>query len=733
MIKEKDVVLRKKQIFSLLLDSRLKEALELLRIQIDLSNNWHLKARFDELTIAYTYMLQYFRQGVPDTQRVALYKRLIKKTIILNDDTIQTILLNISNTLYYQTKRIFNNNTSNFDQFVPILENFSEMFPNNRASSESNLIESDYLKQLLSKHEKSIHSFFNTIWTSDTWNIDIKKSFLHIANSSKISPTDIALIISAVTLSLFERFDSQKYILLCDLSNHKEPLVSQRALTGLVLVTILHDHVLPYFSDSKRRLELLFESPNIETRLSEIQLLLLLCRETTKIDKKMREEIIPSMLKNPKLDLGIAEMTDPEDINPDWEEWIDKSNVKDKVMEISELQMEGADVYMSTFSNLKNYPFFKELPNWFRIFDFRQPNIQETFSQLELNRSVFGKALLVSSFFCNSDKYSFCFTFSQIPTAQRDMIIGQITEQNLDMSHDPQMSEIIPKDKLYGIIAKQYIQDLYRFFKLFSRRHEFYDPFKENLNYLNTKALNTISKRPETLKETAEFFLNKGYYDEAANSFMEIASTIKPDKTDYQLFQKAGYALQKTDQIELALEQYMIADILNPDNIWTIRHRAQCHRILKEPDKALELYLQAEIIQPDRLSLLLQIGECLVSLERYEEALTRFFKVEYLRPGSIKAWRAIAWCALLCDKTEQAQKYYDKLINEPQPSPQDYLNAGHAKWILKKASNAAILYKKCVDTEGFDKFQEYFNNDLPTLLKKGIITTDIPLMLDLLR
>lgn len=54
MIKEREVVSRGKQVISLLLDMRLKEALELLRIQIDLINDWNLKTRFDELTIAYT-------------------------------------------------------------------------------------------------------------------------------------------------------------------------------------------------------------------------------------------------------------------------------------------------------------------------------------------------------------------------------------------------------------------------------------------------------------------------------------------------------------------------------------------------------------------------------------------------------------------------------------------------------------------------------------------------------
>ena len=48
---------------------------------------------------------------------------------------------------------------------------------------------------------------------------------------------------------------------------------------------------------------------------------------------------------------------DAEDHNPEWEEWIDRSGITDKLRELGELQMSGADVYMSTFSQLNNSRF----------------------------------------------------------------------------------------------------------------------------------------------------------------------------------------------------------------------------------------------------------------------------------------------------------------------------------------------------------------------------------------
>lgn len=41
------------------------------------------------------------------------------------------------------------------------------------------------------------------------------------------------------------------------------------------------------------------------------------------------------------------------DMNPDWEDAFEKSGLGDKLREMNELQLEGADVYMSTFAALK--------------------------------------------------------------------------------------------------------------------------------------------------------------------------------------------------------------------------------------------------------------------------------------------------------------------------------------------------------------------------------------------
>lgn len=94
----------------------------------------------------------------------------------------------------------------------------------------------------------------------------------------------------------------------------------------------------------------------------------------------MREEIIPQMIRKSGMlnqDMKIIDLEDLEDKNPEWTK--DLKQIENSIRELGELQMEGADTYMSTFAQLKNYPFFRQAAHWFYPFDKQAPEIAELF------------------------------------------------------------------------------------------------------------------------------------------------------------------------------------------------------------------------------------------------------------------------------------------------------------------------------------------------------------------
>ena len=113
-------------------------------------------------------------------------------------------------------------------------------------------------------------------------------------------------------------------------------------------------------------------------------------RETEKITRKIQQEILPEMIRiksklEEKLDLeNLFSSINPEDKNPEWESFFKESpDVYNKLEEFTNLQMEGADVFLGAFAMLKHFDFFNEVNNWFLPFYKENENIAESFQGVQ--------------------------------------------------------------------------------------------------------------------------------------------------------------------------------------------------------------------------------------------------------------------------------------------------------------------------------------------------------------
>ena len=160
-------------------------------------------------------------------------------------------------------------------------------------------------------------------------------------------------------------------------------------------------------------------------------------KETEKIQRKLQDEILPEMMKlspNLRNKLSIeALLTDAlnEDKNPEWQDiFKDSPGLMDKMEELSEMQMKGADVFMTSFANLKNFPFFSELTNWFVPFYPNHPQLLRSSSleDQQDNQKLFD-LILKTPVLCNSDKYSFCFSMQTIPPEYKKMMFDSLSAE----------------------------------------------------------------------------------------------------------------------------------------------------------------------------------------------------------------------------------------------------------------------------------------------------------------
>ena len=712
---------------------RLKQAIDTLGTDIDSLQDWDIRTRYTEMQTAYRYMLEYMRMGMQDPDRERLYDELMGRCYIINDLVAASRASEHSTKVYSQKCRRYNTLESIYPTFIAFKENIANLQVTRMLPADECRKVKEQLRQ---EHERLLQQIWEAVWCGRGWTKSYAEKIQELLNDNEIELNDRATIVSAITMGALKCFEPLKATTLCTIATSRETLIATRALTGLAIVLLKHDNRIRYYKDITAALQILQENTTCLKQLQTIQIQLLRCRETQKIDRKMREEIIPAMMKNPKLNNEkfsidiLSEIEQDEDKNPEWAKWIDRDSIKDKIEEMAKWQVEGADVYMSTFSQLKNFPFFSEITNWFRPFDTQTPVIAELLPDNTQGQKTLIGAICASPFFCNSDKYSFCFTFKQVPPQQREMLLGQIPDESEIRSGEENDNPAVAKERQTETESNQYIQDLYRFFKLSNYRHEFSDPFSTSLNMLESESLSKLIDNDKAILQIFMYLLEKEYYSEArkAGELYE-----KSGKGDAAFYQEMGFCMQKERNYNAAIDYYTKADIISPDSLWTLRHTAQCYRMQGELEKALDYYRMAEELAPDNISLLLQTGESFAATKRYEEAFARFYKAEFLKPGSQRTLRAIAWCSFATGKDEQARGYYKRILETTSPQAEDYINAAHVEWVSNNRNGAIELYNKAKECgKSTDEIAEQIMHDKETLTARGIDEKELLLLRDML-
>ena len=336
--------------------------------------------------------------------------------------------------------------------------------------------------------------------------------------------------------------------------------------------------------------------------------------------------------------------------------------------------------------------------------------------------------------FCDSDKYSLCMMFNQIPASQKEMMMSQIGTQI--GGHEETLKDAAKESLDTVHIYRSCLQDLYRFYKLFPSHNQFNDPFRHDLLFTRHDVLGTMLKDSRYLADMASFLIRRECHQDAIEYLEEV---LRHETADAETLQKVAFCYQHTGNPSKAIYYYQQADLLNPDNEWILKQMYLCHAALGRHELELGCLEKLVKINPGDARLISETGLCLMQLGRYEEAANRFYELEYKGERVLPSWRAIAWCNFKMGKLEQADKYYRKILQHDKATWEDYLNAGHTAWCRKQTPEAVALYLQYIEryrqkknAEGASPLKP-FDDDREELLQHGIPSLDIDLMHDLLQ
>jgi len=580
-------------------------------------------------------------------------------------------------------------------------------------------------------------SIFKLIWLSQKLIDSYIKLIRHFNQDKDVEWHEKCLVVSVLTLSLLNFFDPQKLELLSEFILKREEQVYHRALTGLVLALIRYDDRIAYYPSVIKLIEDLGKEEDIRKDVEAIILQLLMAGETERITKEFEEEVLPDMQKmmpkiGDKLQLDeVVEEDDQEEQNPVWKEMIDEvPGLFEKIEKFSKMQMEGADVFMSTFAMLKRFDFFNTMSHWFVPFYHNHPALHPAGQEDEDIRQRLMGGLEKAFYICNSDKYSFALNFQAIPLQQRSMIVTHFEAELEQMKEMASEEEIVDPAMISNAIFTQYIQDLYRFFKLYPNKTEFDDIFQWELRFNRLKFYRKFSDEKTFTEQLAAFYFSKDHWEEAIAmySFMETLGL-----SSNQLYQKLGYAWQKMGHWQEAREAYRKAELFDTDRLWILKKLAWCSIKLNDFTNALEYINEALKLQPENLNLHSQAGQCHLNLKAYEEAIKNYTQVRYFSPGNLKALRPIGYSHFILGNMEQAAEAYQEILESTEvPGPYDLMNAGHVTLCQGEREKALNFYKAALDQEGMNNemFIEAFREDAPYLQQHGITEEEIPLLIE---
>ena len=469
------------------LDSKeLKNAFDSLQALIAGSREYSFQDKLNELQDTYKYMLRYRIEGAKDPMQEQIYNNLQASTYELADSVKQKAVAVESPLSYYSRRRSLNIQPS--------------------------LTYKQLHDQLLLEHEAGKHKesdafnilIFNKIWVSSFLKREEAEDIRGMLHDNALPFTTGSQIVSALMLGLQEAFDREKILLLFDAASHPNEEVKVRALISILITLYTYRKRTQLYPQIADRLAALAETPGFIKTIRTIILRFILARETEKITRKLQDEIIPEMLKlSPKLSkkINLNELT-PEDLtgnemNPEWESFFSDSTLGKKMVEFGELQQEGADVMHSTFVHLKNFPFFHELSNWLLPFTIEHSYFDDQFTPDNEAEKQMLDSMTFAAFMCNSDKYSLYFSMMQLPKEARKMMMNQFDSQATEMIQQNK-EELISKRGKQDTIIGQYIQDLYRFFKLYPGHLDFTDIFTMPLDFHNLAIHTEVGNHGDT-------------------------------------------------------------------------------------------------------------------------------------------------------------------------------------------------------------------------------------------
>jgi len=687
-----------------------------------------------ELQGDFHLMTDYWQRGFNDPERENVYIQLLRRLYVLATNIMTHDRLANSrflNSVYSRPRQIrkdwtMSNVRRQLEEFVSDVA-MLELEPESARTERR--------KKIYQDHQLLMHDLFDYILTSRLWKESLAQAFIDILLSPTIDSTDQQLIVSAITLSALNAFGFNKFAVLMNVYRQtNDPQLRQRALIGWVFC--IDSSKATLYPEMAKMVRQTCEDPTCRNELTELQMQLFYCMEAENDRQKIHDEIMPEIIKGSNIKItrhGLEEVEEDtleEILHPDTAER-NMERMEQSMKQMVEMQKQGADIYFGGFAQMKRLPFYNDLSNWFVPFYPQHPAISDTWENSKGKK--FLQTITRIGAFCDSDKYSFVLAFEHV--------LKQFSPKMLKMIEDGEASPLplggeidTEEQRTPAFIRRIYLQNLYRFYRLYPMRSDFASPFDDMGRYLffaNTLFADTLLQ--ERMTEVAAFLMKRHKHEETMAVLMNCHDTTKD--FDYHMLMGSLLMRLPINTDTLATEHFRHALDLRPDSEKALAGYARALFRYHGYEAALNAYDQLLDKKPDNTGYMLNAAICMANMERYEEALKPLYKLDYEQPDNHRVKRVLAWVLTMSKRYEQAGKLYQQLLMADKPEPVDMLNYGYCLWFADDIVEAIVHFKQFLlskDDDSLNLEKEFMINEHKLIAAHNISDTEIQLMLDAL-
>lgn len=710
-----------------LMDRRLSNAIEVLEQLFVQRPSLMGHSEFEAIKTDYQLMVDYMGRGFSDSHRESLYSTLLQRLYrVAADLEISWRCKNVS--AYVNSFRVIDHLNTSHDFVRTVLESFvSDIAMLSLQPEETRKQKST---ELYDRHQLFMNRLFNALWTSCQWTDDDCKFYTELLLSPTVVSTDQQVIVSAISLGAMNQFDINKFKTLVNVyQKATDEHVRQRALVGWVLAVF---EGMDIFPEQDAMIRELCENPTITRELLTLQIQFFYSKDAEKDNDKIQRDIMPDIMRNSNLTIGRLGIMEKEEdaiesiLHQDADEKR-MEQMEEKVRKMMDMQKQGSDIYFGGFSQMKRFPFFNDMVNWFTPFYLNHPALRPVISKL--GDTKFLNTLMERSNFCESDRYSFAFALEQI--------INQLPADIKDaIGSDAMLGPLAESDDMEDAISirRTYLQDLYRFFRLYHTANDFINPFEDNGkgDFVADTFFFTYKSFMGTGLDNVKLRLASHLYKhQQMTELAELLTTFQSADPRYAILM--GYTNINMGKAEFAYQFFDYALKAEPDNQWALKGKARAALDAEDYKTAEEVYTELLKLEPGHKNYTMNRCVALLKLGRTSEVREELFRLDYQYPEDLNVKRVLAWAMLSDNSLDKASQLYDTLLAAT-PAHEDYLNAGYCQWAMGNVQRAVELFREWMVKSGKSREQllEEFRSDADTLEMYGISETDSFLMLSLI-